>query len=153
MLEVTSILIMSVILLGLTTLMVVLFIKHLNVLYEFIEEILKFQTILYQEILAIKISLNHSLGQKNIEESKVSDDIIKETNEKKNRYPLLDNRKKNTVTHKKPKDAVNRSINSLESSEISDEELSKLIKGKELMFKKQVDVDSSDEFINTDINI
>lgn len=153
MLEVTSILIMSVILLGLTTLMVVLFIKHLNVLYEFIEEILKFQTILYQEILAIKISLNYSLGQKNIEESKVSDDIIKETNEKKNRYPLLDNRKKNTVTQEKPKDSVNRSINSLESSEISDEELSKLIKGKELMFKKQVDVDSSDEFVNTDINI
>lgn len=153
MLEVTSIVIMSLILLGLTALMVVLFIKHLNVLYDFIEEILKFQTVLYQEIISIKLSLKSPLDQNIIKDSKDNDEFIKNINNTKKKYPLLDRRKIDTEVKEKFKSRTNSSLSSLESSEISDEDLSELIKGKELMFKKQVDVNLGDEFIDTDINI
>ena len=44
-------------------------------------------------------------------------------------------------------------MNDLESTEVSEEELAELIKGKELLFSSNLTVSADDEFINRDITL
>lgn len=139
MLEISLILMMSIALLSLTIISIVLFVKHLNFMYVFIEEIRENQTLLHREILELKLS-GTIIGD------------IRDTSgikhSKSNGNAQIDKR---TQTNKKTQ--INDNITDLKSSEVSQEELSKLMEGKELVFKKEVSVNQGEMFIDTNIDI
>lgn len=154
MLEVTSIIVMSVVLLSLTILMVTLFMKHLNVMYVFIEEMLKAQNLIYKELQTFRLELINYVDLKKKfkdadNEEKNEDMIIINNSEKDLTY--------DTIKYEKEDDRSEtydyRNIDNLErTNEVSDEELSKLIKDRELIFRNQVTVGLDDEFVHTDID-
>ena len=116
MLEINFVLVLSIVLLSLTIILILLFIKHLDFMYAFIEEIRRDQILLHKEILEINMG------------------SIKNQNNN-------------------PKSQVNKQIADLKSSQISNDELEKLIKGKDLMFKDQVNLHPDKMFKDTNINI
>lgn len=152
MLEVTSIIVMSIVLLCLTILMVTLFIKHLNVMYVFIEEMLKAQNSLYKELQAIKLDIaNHTKLKKlrDVDENYSYEDIeegsvnmrMKEAIERNNTYD---------ISRIGDSDS---SMSELDSTEVTEEELEDLIKGKELVFGKEVNIKPGDMTSEININI
>lgn len=159
MLEISSILMMSIVLLSLSIILIVLFLKHINIMYVFIEEMRKAQTSIHSDIVEIKISMARITleGLKNIENQEKF--VVNDTKDKKNseiiKIPeikandLPDNRRSKEESQVKPYG----DINNLKSSQMSESELSKLIGDKELMFKKQVSVIPGEMFINANIDI
>lgn len=118
-----SFILASLILLSLQIIFLVLFIKHINLMEKFSET----QLLLHEELLQIRIDLIKIKGK-----------------------AVLQEFHKNRV-HKKP--VQNNPTLDLKSSPVSEKELAKLLQGKDLAFKKQVDVSSGEMFINTDIQI
>lgn len=158
MLEISSILMMSIVLLSLSIILIVLFLKHINIMYVFIEEMRKVQTSIHSDIVEIKISMARIISErlKNIENQEKF--VVNDTKEKNSEIikipeikanDLPDNRRSKEESQVKPYG----DINNLKSSQMSESELSKLIGDKELMFKKQVSVIPGEMFINANIDI
>lgn len=114
MLEISFILIMTIVLLVLEIAFFIFFIKYIKHIYISIKEIENNQMILNKKLINYKNDLAEN-----------KDEI---TLSKEERINIKDSR-------------------------ISEEELMKLMEGKELIFKKEVGVNSGDMFINTDIDI
>lgn len=125
MLEMSLIVIMNISLLSLIIILVLLFIKHLDFTHGFMEDLRKSQLLLHQEMLNLKLA-GRTITIK-------SPDIIK----------------KDIPAQVQP----DPNVQDLKSTPVSDEELSKLIEGKNLVFKNQVSTNPGDMFINTDIDI
>lgn len=159
MLEISSILIMSMVLLSLTIVLILLFIKHINVMYIFIEEIRKAQVLIHKDIVEIKLNLARvvSEGLKGIE--KQDETVNQSIKEKKNSEIIkipeinVDSLPANRKNKKEVQEKSYGDINNLNSFQVSKEELSKIIGDKELMFERQVSVSAGEMFINADINI
>lgn len=143
MLEISLIFVMAMVLLSMSVILIVFFVKHLNLMHAFIGDILKNQALLHKDILELKVNLT---TLEEIEKTKNIRDANKYTKPKssspiKTKDSIQDNSK------------INEEITDLKSSQITEEELSKLMEGKELVFRKQVNVTPGEMFLDTDIDI
>ncbi len=159
MLEISSILMMSMVLLSLSIILIILFLKHINIMYVFIGEIRKSQTSIHKDIVEIKLNIARiiSEGLKHIEYREES--VINDAKEKKDSKVIkipkinLDSLPDNARNKKDIKEEFDGDISDLKSSQVSEDELLKLIGDKELMFKKQISVSPGEMFIDANINI
>lgn len=128
MLKINLVLLMGIFFLGLIAILVILFIKYIKFMNIFTEEILKNQIFLYEYILEIKSNLSRCNDMGKLRELENENNSNERT-------------------------GLDKEIINLKSSEVSGEELLKYIEGKESVFRKYVNVNSGEMFINTDINI
>ena len=119
----TNIILLALTSLALQVTLIYLFVKHLNLT----KEISKSNITLHEDLLQIRLN-SSKLGSK---------EILKDFENKSKEKVSLNT---NTVTD-------------LKSTPVSKEELEKLMKGKELAFKKEISVKAGEMFINTDIEI
>lgn len=118
-----NIILIAVISLALQITLIGLFIKHLNLT----KEISKTHLLLHENLLQIRLN-----------SSKLRSETILRNFENKN-------------INKSTKQ--NDKVTDLKSTPVSKEELDKLMKGKELAFKKEINIKPGEMFINTDIDI
>lgn len=139
--DISTFLMMSAVLLSLAVILIVLFLKHINLMYTFTEKIRREQLLIHKEILEIKLSVIRIIGEEALRVDK--DDMVK-------RVSVLQEKE---ATDTKTQGNVISNASNIESSEVSTEELEKLKAGKKLMFSKDVRLDLGDVYINTDIEI
>lgn len=159
MLEISSILLMSIVLLSLTIVLIVLFLKHINIMYLFIEEMRKAQTSIHSDIVEIKLNLARIISER-LRYAEDKEEIVAKTTKENNNSGIIKIPKIKADTlpnnEKSQKQIQLKSLNNnsnLKSFQVSEEELLEMIGDKELVFKKQINVTPGEMFIEANINI
>lgn len=116
-----NIILLTIILLSLQIVLIILIVKYLNIM----EEIRRIHLLLHEDLLEIALNLKRDRNERMLKEFKV---------ENKNKL-----------------ERNNSTITELKSSTVSKEELEKLMEGKELAFKKEINVSPGEMFVNNDI--
>lgn len=149
MLKISLFLLVSTNFIILEIILIILFMKQLKFIRIFIEEMHRDQIIINKELLQIKRENNNqkenTSKEVNVSETKSFNSPDDEDNLQRTQVKSSSNIANNKQT--------NLNTTELKSSQVSEQELQELLKGKEQIFNKQVNIQNEKMFVDFDIDI